>query len=51
MLYELSVVYLAEMIEVNAFDQPGVEEGKQYMYALLGKPVYEDKLTQTNEIK
>lgn len=29
MLFELAVVYLAEMLQVNAFDQPGVEESKQ----------------------
>jgi len=39
--FELAVVYLGEMLGVNAFDQPGVEEGKQMMYALLGKPGFE----------
>lgn len=43
MLFELAVVYLAEMLEVNAFDQPGVEEGKVMMYALLGRSEYEHK--------
>jgi glucose-6-phosphate isomerase len=38
MTFQLSVVYLAAMLGVNAFDQPGVEEGKQYMYTLLQKP-------------
>lgn len=28
MLFELAVVYLAQMLGVNAFDQPGVEAGK-----------------------
>ncbi len=28
MLFELAVVYLAELLQVNAFDQPGVEESK-----------------------
>ncbi len=41
--FELAVVYLAEMLEVNAFDQPGVEEGKQMMYALLGRQGFEAK--------
>ncbi len=38
MLFELGVVILAEMLEVNAFDQPGVEESKQEMYKRLGRP-------------
>ena len=30
------------MIGVNPFDQPGVESYKKNMFALLGKPGYED---------
>lgn len=30
------------ILEVNPFDQPGVEAYKRNMYALLGKPGYED---------
>ena len=30
------------MIDVNPFDQPGVEAYKKNMFALLGKPGYED---------
>lgn len=36
MLFELAVVYLAEMFEVNGFDQPGVEESKQLVNKALG---------------
>lgn len=43
LIFEMAVVYLAEMLEVNAFDQPGVEEGKQMMYALLGREGWEEK--------
>ena len=31
------------LLEINPFDQPGVEAYKNNMYALLGKPGYEDK--------
>ena len=31
------------MLEVNPFDQPGVEAYKKNMFALLGKPGYEDR--------
>lgn len=37
MLFELAVVYLAEMLGVNAFDQPGVEDGKILINQKLGK--------------
>lgn len=43
MVFELAVVYLAEMLGVDAFNQPGVEEGKVMMYALLGRSGYEHK--------
>ena len=31
------------LLGVNPFDQPGVEAYKVNMFALLGKPGYEDK--------
>ncbi len=34
--------FLGELFDVNAFDQPGVELGKRYTYALLGRPGYEE---------
>jgi len=37
LFFELGVVFAAELLQVNAFDQPGVEQGKQIMYKLLGK--------------
>lgn len=47
-MFELSVVYLAEILGINAFDQPGVEAGKEYMYGLLGKKGYEEKAKEIN---
>jgi len=32
--------FLGELWEINAFDQPGVELGKEYTYALMGRPEY-----------
>jgi glucose-6-phosphate isomerase len=37
-LFELATAYAGELYEVNAFDQPGVELGKQFAYAMLGRP-------------
>lgn len=51
MFFELGVVYLAEMMSVNAFDQPGVEEGKQMIYALLGRAGFEDKKREIEALK
>jgi glucose-6-phosphate isomerase len=34
------------VLGVNPFDQPGVEEYKKNMFALLGKPGYEDKKSE-----
>jgi glucose-6-phosphate isomerase len=36
--FEMATAYEAELLNINAFDQPGVEGYKQYMYYKLGKP-------------
>lgn len=46
MLFELQTAYAGELLGIDAFDQPGVEEGKNATYALLGKPGYEEKLKE-----
>ena len=38
MLLEIATAYAGELYEVDAFNQPGVELGKQFAYALLGRP-------------
>jgi glucose-6-phosphate isomerase len=38
MLLELATAYAGELYGIDAFDQPGVELGKQFAYALLGRP-------------
>lgn len=50
LFFELAVVYLAEMFGVNAFDQPGVEEGKNMMYAFLGRKGFEEKKKEIEEL-
>jgi glucose-6-phosphate isomerase len=37
-LLELATAYAGELYGINAFDQPGVELGKQFTYAMLGRP-------------
>ena len=40
-MYETA--YLGAMLNINTFNQPGVEEGKNATYALLGRAGYEEK--------
>ena len=42
-LLEVTTAFAGELLDINAFDQPGVEEGKNATYALLGKPGYAEK--------
>ncbi len=42
-LLELQTAYTGAMLNVNTFNQPGVENGKKATFALLGKKGYEDK--------
>ena len=41
--FEVATAYAGELLNINAFDQPGVEEGKNATYALFGRPGYEKK--------
>jgi glucose-6-phosphate isomerase len=38
MFLELATAYAGELYGVDAFNQPGVELGKQFAYAMLGRP-------------
>jgi len=53
--YQALVAYMACLWEINAFDQPGVEEGKNITYSLLGRTDYqqhrEHHLQQVREFK
>ena len=40
--FEIACAISGYMLGVNPFNQPGVEEYKKNMFALLGKPGYED---------
>jgi len=37
-LLEAATAYAGQLYGVDAFNQPGVELGKQFAYALLGRP-------------
>ncbi len=44
--FEKACAISAYLLEVNPFDQPGVESYKRNMFALLGKPGYENEQAQ-----
>jgi len=41
--FEVATAYAGELLGIDAFDQPGVEEGKNATYAMFGRPGYEEK--------
>ena len=41
--FELETAYMGEMLNVDTYNQPGVENGKNATYALLGRNGYEEK--------
>ena len=47
--FEIAVGLSGYLNGVNPFDQPGVEDYKANMFALLGKPGYEDLAKELNE--
>ncbi len=44
--FERACAISGYLLSVNPFDQPGVESYKKNMFALLGKPGYEDRKTE-----
>jgi glucose-6-phosphate isomerase len=42
MLLQIATAYAGELYGVNAFDQPGVELGKRFTYAILGRAGFDD---------
>lgn len=41
--FEVQTAIMGELLNIDAFDQPGVEEGKNAAYALLGREGFEEK--------
>lgn len=48
-LFEVATAFAGELLNINAFDQPGVEEGKNATYAMFGRPGYEAKKAELDE--
>jgi glucose-6-phosphate isomerase len=46
LIFEMQTAFAGELLNINAFDQPGVEAGKVNTYALLGRNGYEQRRTE-----
>ncbi|MGH7636353.1 MAG: glucose-6-phosphate isomerase [Gemmatimonadaceae bacterium] len=42
MLFEIATIYAGALYDVNPLDQPGVELGKQFTYAMLGRGGFDE---------
>ena len=49
MLYQYVVPVIGYTYDIDPFNQPGVEEGKKFAYALMGRPGYEEKKKEFEE--
>ena len=43
--------YCGALLDINTYNQPGVEEGKQATFAMMGRKNYEKKLEEINSLK
>lgn len=49
LLLEWETAYMGELLNINAFNQPGVEEGKNGTYALMGRKGFEARKREIEE--
>jgi glucose-6-phosphate isomerase len=49
-LFELQTAYAGAMLNIDTFNQPGVEEGKKATFALLGKAGYAAKKAELDSL-
>lgn len=50
-IFEMQIAIMGELFNINAFDQPGVEEGKKLTYGLMGRKGFEDYKEKIKDIK
>jgi glucose-6-phosphate isomerase len=41
-MMEFQTAFIGELLDINAFDQAGVELGKKFTFALMGRPGYDE---------
>ena len=48
--YEYVTGMMGWLLEINPFDQPGVEQGKNYTYGLMGRAGFENEADEVNKL-
>jgi len=48
-MLEVQTAIAGELYNINTFNQPGVEQAKDYTYALMGRAGYEDSAEALKE--
>ena len=48
-MFEVQTAIAGELYNINTFDQPGVEQAKNYTYALMGRAGYEESAQALKE--
>ena len=48
-MFEMQTAIIGELYNIDAFNQPGVEQAKNYTYALMGRLGYEESAAELNE--
>ena len=48
MYFMYETAFAGALLNIDAFDQPGVEEGKKATFAMLGRSGYEAKMDEIN---
>ena len=48
-MLEMQTAIIGELYNIDAFNQPGVEQAKNYTYALMGRLGYEESAAKLNE--
>lgn len=49
--FEMATAYMGELMNINAFDQPGVELAKIYTHALMGRAGYESQRAELEAMR
>jgi glucose-6-phosphate isomerase len=50
MFFEIATVYAGALYDVNPLDQPGVELGKQFTYAIMGRRGFDEARAEWDEL-
>ncbi len=51
MFFEIATAATGLMLGINPFNQPGVEEGKNYTYGMMGKKGFDSKKAEVEEAR